>query len=341
MNYLKTKKTTAEKLLKLKMDEKFRMIEKVVADMGGIIEEFIPERDAFFINVLGKRMLFKRDIAITRQSFISAKLTTCKEITYKMLIGSGLPTPKTEAFYKKSFDKTHAIKKLNKLKYPVILKNAAGCSSRGIFPGVAEASEALRILKRELSRYSSMIAQEMVFGTEYKLLVLGEKVIGALEMIHPHIIGDGTSTIAKMIKWKQCTTDQRTKFDKKLAKTLKSQNVSLRSVLPKGKIIKFKRHSCLAEGGETRDVTDIIHKDVKDICVAASKAVGKYLVGIDVICKDISKKPTKKNFNILEVNGKSDWFIHYTPTHGKARNVLKDIIKFLAKVSVSPPASKK
>jgi len=50
------------------------------------------------------------------------------------------------------------------------------------------------------------VAQEMVFGKEYRVLVFGEKVIGALEMIHPHIIGDGVSTVSKMIKEKQSDT---------------------------------------------------------------------------------------------------------------------------------------
>ncbi len=114
----------------------------------------------------------------------------------------------------------------------------------------------------------------------------------------------------------------------------------LSTVIPKNKIIYIKRNSCLAEGGETRDVTDLVHDDVKKICVSASKTVGKYLIGVDAICKDISKKQTKISFNILEINGKPDIFIHYNPTYGKSRSVFKDILKFLVKVSVTLPTNK-
>ncbi len=309
--------------------------------MGGTIEEFVPERNCFYVNIQGKSLLLENNISITRQSFISVRLTKCKEIAHKLLLANGLPSPATECFYNRTYNKTEATKKLDTLKYPVILKNAVGSNSRGVFPTVMSTKEALKILKKELPHYRSMVAQEMVFGKEYRILVLGEKIIGALEMIHPHIVGDGISTVKKIIKEKQSDTEVRTKFDKKLNQILKSQKVSLRSVVPKNKVIYIKRNSCLAEGGETRDVTELVHKDAKDICVSASKTVGKYLVGVDVICKDISKKQTKKSFNILEINGKPDLFIHYSPTYGKTRNVLKEAIKFLIEVSIPLPSNRK
>ncbi|KKQ78454.1 MAG: UDP-N-acetylmuramyl tripeptide synthase [Parcubacteria group bacterium GW2011_GWC2_38_7] len=305
--------------------------------MGGKIEEFVPERGCFYINVLGKRILLERKISITRQSFVSGQLTRCKDITHKLLIAHGLPSPNTESFYFKDFDKKKAQKSLAKLTYPVILKDATGSQSIGIFPFLKNVKEAYAVLTRELAEYRSMVAQEMVFGREYRILVLGEKVIGALEMIPPFIVGDGVSSIGKIINLKQDSTDRRTKFDKKLEQILKDQNVTLNTILPKKKVIYIKKSSCLAEGGETSNATERVHPGVEKICVAASKAVSKYLVGIDVICKDIEDKPTKKNFHILEINGKPDLYIHYNPTHGKTRNVVEDIVRFLVKVGTVLP----
>lgn len=313
------------------MKKSLQIIKEVIAEMGGTIEEFVPERGCYYINIKGKRVFLERNISITRQSFISVNLTRCKEITYKLLKENSLPTPKTVCFYKRSYTKTNALEKLNQLTFPVVLKDANGSNSRGVVPFVESPNEALKIVQRDLPRHRSMIAQEMVFGKEYRILVLGKKVIAALEMIHPNIIGDGKSSIKQLIKEKQKSTAERTIFDKALNKTLKSQKVTLDTILPKKKVIYIKNNSCLAEGGETSDVTDLVHKGVRDICVEASKTVGKYLVGVDVICDDISKKPTKKSFNILEINARPDMYIHYNPTHGKTRNTLKDIIKYLVK----------
>jgi cyanophycin synthetase len=306
------------------------IIKNAILNMGGTIEEFIPERGCFYINIFGKRILLERKIAITRQSFVSGQLTRCKDITHKLLQASGLPSPETVCFYNKSFNKNEAKKQLSTLKYPIILKDARGSNSRGIFPFIGNLKDALFVIEEELPRYKSMVAQEMVFGKEYRLLVLDEKVIGALEMIPPFATGDGVSTIRKIIETKQNTTEQRTEFDEKLRQILEEQNVTLESIMPKNEIAYIKKSSCLAEGGETSDMTDIVHPDIEKICVASSKVVGKSLVGIDVMCDDISKDPKKQSFYIIEINGKPDLYIHYNPTHGKTQNVVKDIVKFMA-----------
>lgn len=306
------------------------IIKNAVLAMGGTVEEFIPERGCFYINIFGKRILIERKVAIARQSFVSRELTACKDITYKLLRAHALPTPKTECFYKKSYDRRHAVQQLESLVYPIILKDARGSNSRGIFPFIGNAADAMLVLEKELPRYRSMIAQEMVFGKEYRILVLDKKVIGALEMIPPYAVGDGVSTIRSIIEEKQCQTERRTEYDDKLEQLLKEQNVTLESIMPKNEIAYIKRTSCLAEGGETRDVTNVVHESIERICVAASEVVGKHLAGIDVMCDDISQDLSVQSFNIIEINGKPDLYIHYDPTHGKTRNVVEDIVKFMA-----------
>jgi cyanophycin synthetase len=308
------------------------IIKNAILKMGGTIEEFVPERGCFYIAIFGKRILLERKISITRQSFVSGQLTRCKDITHKLLIANNLPSPVSECFYKKSYNKNLAKLQLAHLKYPIILKDAQGSNSRGIFPLIGNIKDASKVLDEQLPHYRSMIAQEMVFGKEYRLLVLDEKIIGALEMIPPYALGDGFSTIRNIIEEKQLLTEKRTAFDEKLLQILKEQNVTLESVMPKNEIAYFKKSSCLAEGGETRDVTDFVHSEIEKIAVAASKVVGKYLVGIDVMCGDISVDPSLQSFHIIEINGKPDLYIHYSPTHGKTRNVVEDIVKFMVKV---------
>lgn len=315
------------------MKKNVSIIKNTILDMGGTIEEFVPERGCFYANVLGKRILIERKISLTRQLFISGALTRCKDITHKLFKTHGLPTPETECFYKKSYDKGHAKKQLSMLKYPIIMKDARGSQSKGIFPLIGNPEDAMIVLEEELPHYRSMIAQEMVFGKEYRVLVLGEKVIGALEMIPPYVRGDGISTIRKIIEEKQNTTEKRTEFDEKLEQILREQNVTLESVMPKNEIAYFKRNSCLSEGGERKDVTDEVSGDVEKICVAASKIVGMYLVGIDVMCDDISKDLSEQSFNFIEINGKPDLYIHYDPTYGRTRNVVEDIVKFMIKAA--------
>ncbi|HLD31441.1 MAG TPA: hypothetical protein VJB37_00925 [Patescibacteria group bacterium] len=311
------------------------VIRDTVLDMGGTIEEFLPERDCFYVNVAGKRFLLERHITVTRNSYVSGRLTEYKDITYKLLVSHGWSSPKTESFYYKTYNRRQVEDQLHNLVYPIIIKNAHGSNSQGVFPFIMDGHEAQKIIRKNLPKYQSMIAQEMVFGKEYRILVLGDRVIAGLQMIHPHIVGDGRSTVRKIIQTKQNTTERRTPFDKKLLYILKKQGVKLRSVLPKNKIIYIKGNACLAEGGETKDITDDIHPEIKKMAVSLSKMVGKNLIGIDLICTDIFKYPDKKYFFILEINGNPSLDIHNHPTHGRPRNVAKKIIQFVTRLSVS------
>lgn len=307
------------------------IIKNAVLKMGGSIEEFIPERGCFYINIFGKRILLERKISITRQSFVSGQLTRCKDITHKLLQVNGLPSPETECFYKKSYDKKQAEERLGALKYPIILKDSQGSQSKGVFPFIGNVQDAMIVLEEKMPHYRSMVAQEMVFGREYRILVLDEKVIGALEIIPAFATGDGVSTIRKIIEKEQDMTQWSAEFEDKLVKILKEQNFTLENVMLKNEIAYIRKISTLGDGWETRDVTDDVHSSIEEICVKASKVVGKYLVGIDVMCEDVSRNVDNQSFHIIEINGKPDLYIHYNPTHGKTRNVVEDIVIFMAK----------
>jgi cyanophycin synthetase len=213
----------------------------------------------------------------------------------------------------------------------LIIKDAQGSQSQGIFANIADIKTAEKIITKEIKRFPRLIAQEMVTGDEYRITVLGNKLLGAVKLIPPRITGNGKSSIRKLIETKQKNTRRKTPFDSSLNNTLAEQGYSLRSIPKKGAVVYIRRNSALDEGGETEDATDEINNKIKVMCTAAAMATGKYLAGIDVMCDDISKDPRKQNFNIIEINGKPDIYLHYNPTRGKTRNVVKDIVNFILK----------
>jgi len=303
--------------------------------MGGTFEEVIPERGCYYIHVHGKAFLITRKFRIAKNFISIAGATKHKDLTYTLLRRRFLPTPTTIFFFRKKFILKDVASKLVDMQFPIIIKDSSGSNSQGIFPYIKTLAEAETVIKTEIVNFSSLIAQEMIFGKEYRVLMLDDKVIGALEMIPPRVFGDGKSTIAQLIAEKQKHTHRKTPIDKTLEKILKEQGFSLEHVLNAGEIASIKKSSSLAEGGETRDVTASVNKEIISICAKASDAVGDYLAGIDIICEDITRNPTTQTFGILEINGKPDLYIHYNPTFGKSRNVIKDIITFILKLNTT------
>lgn len=311
------------------------LIKKIVEEMGGTFEEVLPERGCYYIHVQGKVFLITRKFRIAKNFISIAGATKHKDLTYTLLKRRSLPTPATVFFFKKNFKAEDVANKLTPMKFPIIIKDSSGSNSQGIFPYIKTLAEARSIINEEILNFSSLIAQEMIFGKEYRVLILDDTVIGALEMIPPRVFGDGKSTIAQLIQEKQRHTHRKTPIDQTLERILEEQGFSLEHILDIGEIASIKRSSSLAEGGETRDVTDLVNKEIVSICAKASDAIGDYLAGIDIICEDISKDPSKQTFGILEINGKPDLYIHYNPTFGKSRNVIKDIINFILRLSTT------
>jgi cyanophycin synthetase len=308
------------------------IIKQVVEEMGGTIEKIIPERRYFCININNKKIFISRKFQIA-SDFISGKmLTAYKDLTYVVLRKNNLPTPNSACFYKKTIFNTDTEKKLKSLSYPIVIKDSNGSNSNGVFINIKSVSEAKKIILREINKFKFLIAQEMIFGKEYRVLVLGNEIIGVLEMIPPRIYGNGKNTIRELIEKKQLKNKRKTNFDSILNNILKDQKAVLNTILKKGQELFIKNMSCLAEGGETRDMTKLIHPEIKKICVRASKATEKNLAGVDLICDDITIHPNKQKIGILEINGKPDIYIHYNPTYGKTQNVVREIIHYILKL---------
>lgn len=305
------------------------IIKKVVQEMGGTVEKIVPERGCFMIKFGGEKILFSRKFQIASDFFSGRMLTAHKDLTYVALKENNLPTPMSSCFYRKSLTEKKIDSGLASMKYPIVIKDANGSNSRGVFIDIKNFNEAKKIILKEIANFPCLIAQEMVFGKEFRVLVLGNKAIGVLEMIPPRIFGDGKNTIKKLIELKQFDLAKKTSLDESLVNILKKQGYVLTDIPQKNTAVFIKNNSCLAEGGETKDATKSINPAIEKICVRAAKATGKNLAGIDIICDNISNDPKDQSMSILEINGKPDLYIHYNPTHGKTQNVIEKIIRFI------------
>jgi D-alanine-D-alanine ligase-like ATP-grasp enzyme len=309
------------------------IIKQVVDEMGGTIKKIIPERNYFYINIGDEKIFINQKFVINDNLFSRKQPTNFKDLTYVLFRDNGIPTPKTVCFYRKKFDQKIIQKDLETLAYPIVIKDACGSNSKDVFTNIKTLKEAKKIILRELPHFACLIAQEMVFGKEYRVLVLGNRAIGVLEMIPPKIIGDGKSTVQELIEKKQ-RNKKKTSFDSSLNNILADQKVTLKTIPKKNQEIIIKGLSCLAEGGETKDATEIINKKIESLCVKVAKTVDKKLAGLDIICEDISKDPFKQKINIIEANRRPDIYIHYNPTYGKTQNVVKQIIEYMLKLKV-------
>ncbi len=310
------------------MDKNSEVIIPAIREMGGEVEVVDSKRQAFLIKYKRVNFLITRKFRIGMDFLDNNDFTRFKDLTAELLFRKGLPTPKTVLLCRDD-NENDLREKLKELDFPIIVKDAAGSKSKGIFPDIKNINEAINVVTNNLKKFKRLVAQKMVSGREFRVLVLGSKIIGALELVPPSVVGDGESSVNQLIKEKQKMTKSETERNTNLKNLLGDQGESLSSIPEKNKKVFIKNCPCLAEGGMIVDCTEKVNDKIREICVDASMASRLSLAGLDILCDDIEKSPKKQNFTIIEVNGKPDLYIHHNPTNGKPRNVTKEIVEFI------------
>jgi D-alanine-D-alanine ligase-like ATP-grasp enzyme len=296
----------------------------------------------------GRRVYFNL-ASIDVNPMCGAQIATDKGYANSFMSEMGYPViPKTKAFLEKEWaqkmdkperDIDGAFRYAEEIGFPVVVKPNSG--SKGV--GVAfvynkqEFYDATRAIF-EIDRV--MLVQKPVYGRNYRVVVLGEKVVFAYELTPLHVEGDGESTVLELLQkklnqWKSSGWKINIKIDdpRTIAK-LAHQDMTLSSVPVLGKQIGLLDCSNLSAGGQFGDVTDI-HPLIQDFAVRLTKDMGLYLCGVDIIIDgDISEKPEQGNYWVVEVNASPD-FGHYMQLgekyEKKSEALYLDILQYLNK----------
>ena len=103
-----------------------------------------------------------------------------------------------------------------------------------------ELQEGFNYLVQEL-KTTSIVLEKHHVGEDYRVLVVGDKVSGAVKRVPAHVIGDGISSIESLIseknlarKWNPFLTSGLIKIDFEVTKCLDEQNLSLAQVFHDG-----------------------------------------------------------------------------------------------------------
>lgn len=224
-----------------------------------------------------------------------------KGVAKKLLIKNGTPVPKgivcttTDEVMKFQAD-------LNKA---IVVKPVVGTKGKGVSVGVETSQDVVNACLRAGIQKNSVLVEEMVSGTEYRVMVLGGKSIAAIYKDPANVVGDGKSSISVLIEEKNKKRKlnpnlaiYKIKVDNYIIGNLEKQGLDMNSVIPAGEKVYLRREGNLSAGGESVDVTDELPDFVHQSCVkAANSFPGLELAGVDVFYDE-----NTKTCSIIEVN---------------------------------------
>jgi cyanophycin synthetase len=264
-------------------------------------------------------------------SAIAEAIAQDKQLTKKLLSAAGVPTPAGREVATPEDAWAAALE----IGLPVVIKPKAGNQGKGVTVNIT-AREQLMAAYTTASEFSDdMLVERYIPGNDFRLLVVGNKLVAAARRDPPSVAGDGSLTIRELVE--QVNKDPRRgqghatsltkiRFDDIALASLAAQGFHAESIPPKGKRVTLRHNANLSTGGSATDVTDDVHPKVAARAIAAAQMVGLDICGVDMVCNSILRPLEEQGGGVVEVNAAPGLRMHLSPSFGKGRAVGEAII---------------
>lgn len=265
---------------------------------------------------------------------IAESIAQDKELTKKLLDAAGVPVPQGRAVS----DPTDAWAAALEIGLPVVIKPKDGNQGKGVTVNVTTREQLDAGYKAASEFRDDILVERYLPGHDYRLLVIGDKLVAAARREPPQVTGDGQHTVRELVE--QVNLDPRRgdghatsltkiRFDDIALGTLAQQGMHADSVPSLGQRVVLRNNANLSTGGTATDVTDDVHPDVAERAIAAAHMIGLDICGVDLVADSVLKPMEEINGGIVEVNAAPGLRMHLAPSFGKPRPIGEAIMDTL------------
>lgn len=285
---------------------------------------------------LGYGIYQKRIQATTtaQTSMIAVDIAGNKHATKTLLGDMGVPVPK--GYRIREIDELEDV--LERVGFPAVIKPLDGNHGKGATVGIKSLEEA-RIAWERAKEYSRwVIVEQQLQGSDFRALVVNNRLIAVAERVPANITGDGRHTIRELIEI--TNQDPRRGYghenvltqidiDGQTMRLITNAGYELDSVLPEGERLFLKTTANISTGGTAIDVTDEVHPKNVFLFERIAKIIGLDVAGIDIIAPNVSEPLKENGGGIIEVNAAPGFRMHLSPSEGIGRNVAEHVVDML------------
>ena len=267
-------------------------------------------------------------------SAIAEAIAQDKELTKKLLHASGVAVP----YGRPVEDEDDAWVAAQEVGLPVVVKPQDGNQGKGISVNLTSEEQVRKAYRVAIEFRDDIMVEKYLPGHDWRLLVIGNKLIAAARRDPPLVIGDGTHTVRELVDIVNsdprrsdghATSLTKIRFDEIALARLAEQGYTADSVPPRGVRVILRNNANLSTGGTATDAPDDVHPALAAAAVAAAQTVGLDIAGIDVVCDTILKPLEDQGGGIVEVNAAPGLRMHLDPSFGKGRDVGKAIVDMM------------
>jgi cyanophycin synthetase len=262
---------------------------------------------------------------------IAETIAQDKELTKKLLDAAGVPVPLGRTVS----DPDDAWAAAQEIGLPVVIKPKDGNQGKGVTVNVTTREQLTAGFHAASEFRDDIMVERYLPGHDYRLLVIGNKLVAAARRDPPHVVGDGVHPIRELVARVNmdprrgdghATSLTKIRFDDIALASLAKQGYTAESVPPQGQRVVLRNNANLSTGGSATDVTDDVHPEVAARAIAAAQMVGLDICGVDLVCDSVLKPIEDQGGGIVEVNAAPGLRMHLSPSFGKGRAVGEAII---------------
>jgi cyanophycin synthetase len=295
--------------------------------------------DSFVQLGYGKNRRFIQAAMCEHTSAIAVETAGDKEFTKLLLRQVSIPVPRGEVVRTEE----DAVEALDHIGVPCVVKPLDGRQGKGVSLNISTPEQMKQAfhVAREFSE--KVLVEELFVGKNYRVLVVGGRMIAASERLPAHVVGDGRRTIAELIEVENRNPMRglghekpltQIKVDEIMSAYLCKAGLSLGAVPPEGETVFLRESINLSTGGTAKDVTDDVHEEVREMCERAARVVGLDICGVDLVLRDIAAPVEwsgvgRQGGGVIELNAAPGLRMHLYPSEGEARDVGGAIVEML------------
>jgi cyanophycin synthetase len=266
-----------------------------------------------------------------RTSAVAESIAQDKELTKTLLLAAGVPVPVGRPVASAADAWAAALE----IGGAVVVKPQDGNQGKGVAVNLTtrEQVEAAYAVAFKIS--DEVLVERYLPGQDYRMLVIGNKLIAAARREPPMVIGDGVHTVRQLVERVNrdprrgeghATSLTRIRFDDIALARLAEDGLTADSVPAKARRVILRNNANLSTGGTATDVTDDVHPEFAARAVAAAQMVGLDIAGVDIVCNNVLRPLEEQGGGVVELNAAPGLRMHLQPSFGKGRAVGEAII---------------
>lgn len=254
---------------------------------------------------------------------LARRCTRFKDVTSKLLSNFGIPTTTNLAFAAQDVEAAWVWADAH---LPVVVKPPNDGMGASVHVGITDRSTFMSAFADVATSSPTVLVEEFVEGIEHRVTLVYGKVAAAARRIPAHVVGDGVSSIRKLIDAKNLERVESANpvhfqipIDPIVVRHLAEQGFTEETVPPQDHHVWLRANSNVHSGGDGVDATDELRPEEIKIAEQVAQAIpGLRLAGLDLLLPRDGNGTTAR---VLEVNGTPMITGHHYPWYGQSRDV--------------------